>query len=68
MRSVDYEIKFTGFVHSNQNQGVYLIKQCACWPAPYIVNKLNTTVRDFQYFIFICQGVKVNFLSYLNIP
>ena len=43
MRSVDYKIKFTGCVHSNQNQGVCLIKQRACWSAPSIVNKLNTT-------------------------
>lgn len=46
MRSVDYEIKFTGCVHSNQNQGVYLIKQRACWSAPYIVNKLNTAAKE----------------------
>lgn len=43
MRSVDDKIKLTGCVHSNQNQGVYLIKHCACWSAPSIVNKINTT-------------------------
>lgn len=43
MRSVDYEIKFTGCVHKTQNQAVYLIKQRVCWSAPCIVNKPYTT-------------------------
>lgn len=45
MGSMDYKMKFTGCVHSNGNQGVYLI-------APNIVNKLNTTANKVFNILF----------------